>query len=42
MPLTEDAQNLPTMAQMQLNFGSQNEDKHQSMRSGVFGGFNQS
>ena len=46
LPQTEDAENIPTMAQLSLNFGGSNAnaevDQHTSMRSGVFGGMNQS
>ena len=36
MPVTEDAENMPTMALLQTN------NEQSSMRSGVFGGFTQS
>lgn len=40
MPQTEDADNLPTMAQLKLNFNiSQSSHADMSQRSGVFGGF---
>ena len=42
MPLTEDAENMPTMAQLSLNFAQGSETHQQSVRSGVFGGYNQS
>ena len=43
MPITEDADNLPTMAQLHLNFNiSQSNQANESQRSGVFGGLNAS
>jgi len=42
LPVTEDADNMPTMAQMSMNFGVSGDDKHTSVRSGVFGGYNHS
>lgn len=44
LPLTEDADNLPTMAQLSLNFTGTGDRGgiDNSMRSGVFGGYNQS
>ena len=38
MPLTEEAGEMPTMAQLSLNFGG--SKANESMRSGVFGGLN--
>ena len=41
--MTEDADNMPTMTQIQMNFGGNNyTEAHESVRSGVFGGYNQS
>ena len=43
MPQTEDAENMPTMMQLKLNFNvNQSNEIQNSMRSGVFGGFQES
>ena len=42
MPMTEEAENLPTMAQLHFNISHSSNQGSVSQRSGVFGGLDRS